>query len=204
MKTKEVLLLIGIITTTPFILLGAMFLFNMINPMQLTFLTSFKVQNQSGQDVWITPIGTVGARGKKARLPVYSFPLPAIPAIKTGSFHLKDDQTIKIIYDWDDINFSEIAVESENRNFFQFTVDPKPTENRYHPLKTRQFIIPKIEELESIKSDVHNAATRKGREWIEHLIILGGILSLILNWKMIAYYRKEKTNKLLAAAGIKG
>lgn len=193
---KKIALLISIIITSPFMALACLILINSVNPMQLAFLTSFKVENRSGEDVRITPIGTIGAKGRKAQLPVFAFAFPAIPAIKTGDFHLKNGDTLKVLYDWDDINFSEIAIESKRGQFYQLTIDSDPTENRYHSPETKHFIIPTLDTLPTIQPKVHEAATQRGRDWTYHIILLGAIVSLVIYWKMIKYYKKEKLNHL--------
>ncbi len=169
--------------------------------MQLAFLTSFKVENQSGQDIWVTPIGTIGADGRRSRLPIFITVIPAFHAIKTGRFRLKDGGTLKIKYDWDDINFSEIAVEAKGGQFYQLIVDPKPTENQYHPPESRHFSIPPLETLPSIQPAVLESVARPGRMWIPPLLtFFGSIALVVLYWRMIAHFLKDKTDRSIASA----
>jgi hypothetical protein len=201
-KINKTILLICIIVTSPFAALCCMALLNCINPMQLAFLTSFKVENQSGQDIWVTPIGTIGAEGRKSRLPIFITVIPAFHAIKTGRFHLKDGETLKIKYDWDDINFSEIAVEAKGGQFYQSIVDPKPTENRYHPPRSRHFIIPELETLPSIQPTVLEATNQPDRMRTLPLFTFGSIALLIIYLRMIVHYRKEKVGISVASANV--
>ncbi len=203
-KIKKTISLICIIAVAPLVLLCSLLLLNSVNPMQLAFITSFQVENQSGQDVRITPIGTVGAKGRKARLPVFVSVIPALPAIKTGNFYLKDGETLNIKYDWDDINFSEIAIESDDGQFFQLVIDPNPTDNRYHPPKSKHFKIPPLDSLSSIQPNIREATVRQSRGWIYYIVIVGSIALLVTYWKMIGYYRKQKTDAFITSVGIEG
>lgn len=193
-KIKKNILLVCIIITSPFVALCCLALLNSVNPMQFAFITSFTVKNQSGQDIWITPIGTIGEEGKKARLPIFITAIPAFPAIKTGRFQLKDGDAREIWYNWDDINFSEVAIESKDGQFYQFIVDPKPTENRYHAPKSRDFLIPVLEMLPPIQSIVFEAATQRSRRWIPPLLTFGSVALLLMYWRMVVHYRKEKSD----------
>jgi hypothetical protein len=168
-------------------------LINTVNPMQLAFITSFKVENQSGLDVWITPIGTRGIAGRKTRLPIYMTAVPAFPAFKTGRFYLQNNQIIKIKFDWDDINFSEIAIETESGRFYQLVIDPNPLENQYHAPKSRHFVISKLETLEPIQSKVLDAAIKHDKAWILPLLVIGSFILWIGFWKMLSEYRKLKS-----------
>jgi hypothetical protein len=194
LKIKKNILLICIIVSGPFVALSCLILMNSVNPMQLAFLTSFKVENQSGQDVRITPIGSVGANGRKKHLPIYMTAFPAFPAVKTGKFHLKNGQTIKIRYDWDDINFSEIAIASKHDQFYQLVIDSNPTENQYHPPQTKHFVIPALETLPSMQPNVYEASMKLDRRWGQHLLIVGSAVLLVMFWRMVVQYRKEKSD----------
>jgi hypothetical protein len=161
--------------------------------MQLAFITSIKIENQSGQDVWFTPIGTVGIEGRKRQLPIYITAFPAFPAVKTRRFHLKNGQTIKIKYDWDDINFSEIAIESKAGQFYELVVDPHPTENQYHPPKSKQFIIPVLESLLAIQPNVYEAVVESNDRWRQVVVFVGSFVIWVMFFRMLRQYRKDKS-----------
>jgi hypothetical protein len=165
-------------------------LINTVNPMQLAFITSFKVENQSGLDVWITPIGTRGIAGRKTRLPIYMTAVPALHSFNAGRFYLKNGQTIKIRYDWDDINFSEIAVESPDGQFYQLVVNPNPLENQYHAPRSRHFLIPDLKTLSPIQSDVLNVAIKPDLQWISSLCVAGSVFVWILFIRMLKAYKR--------------
>ena len=194
-KVKKTILLVSIIVTTPFVALCCLLLFNLVNPMQLAFLTSFKMENQSGKDIWVTPVGTVGEKGRKAQLPIYFTIVPAVPSMKTSRFHLKEGDILKIRYDWDDINFSEIVVESKDGHFYQFIVDPNPTKP-YHPPKSRHFIIPSLETLSSVQPTVHESVTQRSRWWVVCYLTYGSVILFFMYWRMITLYRKEKAESI--------
>jgi len=175
-----------------FLPLIAIILLDTVNPMRWVFMTSFKVENQSGQDVWVTPIGTQGSAGSKARLPIYITAVPAFPSFKTSGFHLKNGQTIKIRYDWDDINFSEIEVKTNADMFYQLVIDPDPLEVRYHPPKTNHFVIPVLEMLEPINPEVLEATIKPDKGWILPSLTVGSILYVILFFRLLKEYTRLK------------
>lgn len=165
-------------------------LFNTVNPMQSAFIISFKVENQSGEDIWITPIGTRGSEGRRAHLPRYISVFPALPAIKTGSFHVQNHQTIEIKYDWDDINFSEIAIESQDGQFYQLVVDSNPTKDQYRTPESRHFIIPDFKTLDHISPAVLEAVNAPYKERVRSYLIIASIFMLIIFWRTLKEYEK--------------
>lgn len=56
--------------TLPLVLWTLLVIFSLINPMGLMFLTNFTVENNSGEKLWVTPIGAVGQDGKRRPLPL--------------------------------------------------------------------------------------------------------------------------------------
>ena len=97
------------------ILLGVgLLLLALCNPMLLVFLQKFEVVNQSGADLWVTPIGMCEGSGKYGPLRMYHnmFP-PAIPKFCDHDIPLKSGQSLTVIYDWDDINFRHILVRTQ-------------------------------------------------------------------------------------------
>jgi hypothetical protein len=199
MKIRKTSLLISIIFTSPFLLLCFFVLLSTVNPMLLLFITNFKVENQSGQDIWFTPIGTRGAEAQKGLMPIYLTAIPALPAVRIGNYYLKDGDTKKIKYDWDDVNFSEILIKAKNGQFYELIVDLEPTDNQYHPPKSKHFVIPELNTLCVARPNIIEVYDRKNRGWLRCLPLFGSAV-FVLYCRMIAHYRKETVDRSVASA----
>jgi hypothetical protein len=105
--------------------------FNAVNPMQLTFVTGFRVENRTSRPLWITPVGTLHAGGKHV-LPQFAAGFPAIPAFRTKNLRIEPGGSTWISYDWDDINFSEVVVRNAEGEYRQLVVDPDPPKHSYY------------------------------------------------------------------------
>lgn len=186
MKIKRALL-IGIILTGPFALLCCLLLLNSVNPMQLAFITRFTVENQSGQTLRITPIGTRGDEGYKGRLPILMTTFPALPSFRSGGYSLKPGKSVKITYDWDDVNFSEIAVQTEDGSLYEFVVDPNPLLNQYHSPESNHFIISDSAILQPARSHIIDVVRQSDWSAIRYLVLYVGLIAC---WVLIKQYRK--------------
>ncbi|MCX7420350.1 MAG: hypothetical protein NT013_12550 [Planctomycetia bacterium] len=145
------------------------------------FLTTFIVENALDEPIWITPVGAVGVDGIRRPLPVsYDF-LLVIPTAKCGGYELQPQQTVAITYDMDDINFSEIVVESRSSVLGQLVVDANPTANRYHSPEKTEFVIHQGE-LVPVTDAVLNAA-RHARTPNYRGIIL--ICMIVIPWPSV-------------------
>ncbi len=206
MQTRKSALRIGMIVLSPIVLLGGLMLFNAVNPMQAAFVTGFAVENQSGGDIWITPIGTRGEKGYKGTLPIYWMKFPSLPAIRSGQYHVKHGRTVTINYDWDDVIFFEIAVKTADGNCYEYIVDANPTANQYHPPKSDHFIIPPIKELTLSRPGILKVA-EKG-DSVQGMIVLAylGIALLIPFVKIWKASNKAKSpdTYIMETAGIQG
>ena len=202
MKIRKISLLISIIFTSPFLLLCFFVLLSTVNPMLLVFIANFKVENQSGQDIWFTPIGTRGTEAQKGLMPIYLTAIPALPAVRIGNYYLKDGDTKKIKYDWDDVNFSEILIKAKNGQFYELIVDLEPTDNQYHPPKSKHFVIPELKTLCVARPNIIEVYDRKNRGWLRCLPLFGSAIFVVLYCRMIAHYRKETADRSVASANI--
>jgi len=161
---KRGLLMVGIAITgllTPLSLLPAAFLVNAINPMQLAFVTPFEVTNDSGRTLDVIPVGTFNS-GLKSVLPTFAWGLPAIPRLSRAPYRISPGDAQKILFDWDDINFSELVVRDESGEYRQLVTEPSPPMQGYRPPGERHFTIPDFAQLDPIDPLVLAAASRKG------------------------------------------
>ncbi|GMU24605.1 MAG: hypothetical protein AMXMBFR13_46790 [Phycisphaerae bacterium] len=122
------------------------------------FITDFTVENRTGQTITVTPVGTAGEQGWKRPLPTVMLPFPALATLRAGGYPLENGQSVRIRYDMDDINFSEIVVEDAQGRQFQLITDPNPTQNQYHPPRQREFTISDLTQLDPVEPRVAQAA----------------------------------------------
>jgi hypothetical protein len=168
------------ILTSPLLALSSLILINSINPMQLMFLYTFDVTNQSEETLWITPVGTVGRRGDRHVLPQFINEFPAFDAIREGGYRLGPGKTRQIIYDWDDINFSEIAIMNEPGQWRQLVVDANPTEGQYRPPREDSYVIESFQSLSPIDERVLTAATTEKYNLRALLLGAAGIVPIAM------------------------
>lgn len=124
--------------------------------MQLAFITSFSVQNDTPNALRMTPIGSYGREASKVYkgpLPTYSLPIPAVPGLRQGNFHIRPGETAFIFYDWDDIQLSELVIETPSKSLRQMVVDTCPADHYYSP-RTDTFVVSSIDSLPEVSAEV--------------------------------------------------
>ncbi len=161
----------------PASLFTALFLINVINPMGLMFLTSFRVSNQSGEAVSVPPVGVIGDRTERRALPLSACSFLCIPALRERSFFLALGRERTITYDWDDIQFSEIVVESASGSVHELVVDPNPRINQYSRVATNFFVIPPLAQLPVAGPEVRRVLHDPHYSWRLWAVILIGALA---------------------------
>jgi hypothetical protein len=160
---KLIFLIIGVIISsilTPLSLLPALLLVNTINPMALAFVISFDVTNESGETLRVTPVGTFND-GRKAVLPLFIRRFPAILRLTRQPYIITPNETRRILFDCDDINFSEFVIQNASGEFRQLVIDPNPPTKNYYAPKKNKFTIPEWSQLQPIQSSVLSAVTQK-------------------------------------------
>jgi hypothetical protein len=126
----------------------------------IAFIADFKIENQTGQTLSVTPVGTVGKEGRRSPLPtIMSVALP-LSALRAGGFRLAPGESLTVLYDMDDINFSEIVIENAQGQQFQLVVNPNPTTNQYHAPRQRYFPLNELGRLGPVDPRVAAAAKR--------------------------------------------
>jgi hypothetical protein len=180
-------LLIAALASSPLLLLSLLAVVNLFNPMVLAFQYEFEVANKSEEPIEITPIGTIGREGIKAILPQYLSRLPAWPALRQGAFALDPGSSVKVLYDWDDINFSEILIRTSSGAYRQLVVDPDPTESQYHPPVAERYVVPSLAQLpEAPRTVIEAAAVCPFDYWGWSLLFSGVVpLLLLVAWRVV-------------------
>lgn len=172
------------IVSLPLTLFSCLMVLNMANPMALAFLITFAVDNQSGEAVWVTPVGAIGHEGRRSTLPISASSFLSIPALTTTQLPISSGEQFKVTYDWDDIQFSELLIVPAAGPTRMLVVDEAPTERQYRPAKTNYFLIPKLSELPEARPDVlavlnRNHPRRPTTFW---LIMLSGLIPPLVIW----------------------
>ncbi len=189
---KTIAAMCGLILLTPLLLTSLaslLMLCNSVNPMQLTFVTRFRVENQTALPLWVTPVGTHNS-GRKVVLPQFALSFPAIPAIRSRDFRVEPGGSTWIIYDWDDINFSEIVVRDAEGEYRQLVVDPNPPRVNYDRSKQERYVIEGWESLSQPATDVLAAARSPDRQWrLWGLFVTGFVVLGLYLWLWRVYRR---------------
>ena len=109
---------VSIVTTG--ILLGILVLLHLFAGMG--FIDRIQVENASGQMVYVTPVGELES-GRKALLPLRR-PIPMAYAVaRRGDYEIKPGARIELMFDMDDVRFTELVIASSGNEPFQVPVE---------------------------------------------------------------------------------
>lgn len=186
----KLFVVVSLCASFPFLGLSAMLFGGML--LSVAFTVDFAVENRTGQPITVTPVGTVGRKGKRAPLPIVLAPRPAFPAYQRGGYSLEPGGSVRLFYDMDDINFSEIVVRDAHGPVGQVVVNPNPTVNQYRAPLERKFVIHDLVDLDPIPAPVLEAAQTAEEPppfyfaLIAIIVLPWPIFSLFsyLNWKI--------------------
>jgi hypothetical protein len=129
------------------------------NPMGWSFQTSFVVENAGKEPIRVTPVGVGESSGARHPLPRSYVAVPTVHAAKAGDIEIAPGEAVTIHYDWDDINFSELAVTDASGAWRQITVLPNASSAPCcrQPAVTH-IAVPPVAELPEAETDVAIAA----------------------------------------------
>ena len=138
-------------------------------PMRLgAFLTPIKIRNDTNTPLLVTPIGAIGTDGRRSSLPVYRDLKATHSAWQRSRFSVSPGETIEVIYDWDDINFSEVLVERDDHLLGRVVVDRQPEANQYRRASPEVIAISDLNVLEPIP-EPSLAALRESQDfWVRY------------------------------------
>ena len=119
---------------------------NAFNPMQVGFLTTFVVQNDSGQQIDVWPLGAPGPFEPRV-LPLFITRFPALPDPSSGRFRIPPGGTATIRYDWDDTNFTELLIRSADGRYKRMPVDTDREPGCCSPPGSDVYVVPRMEVL---------------------------------------------------------
>jgi len=144
----SILLLFGLLIA--FIFVSAPY-----NPMLLAFLTNIEVYNDSGVDIWVTPIGMWEGSGTYGPLPRYNGDsAPARRSRQTHDIPLKAGGAVKITYDWDDINFRHLLVRTASGEVYITDTDKHGGRSACYSPEHDRYRIPPITEMQQAPAEL--------------------------------------------------
>jgi len=130
------------------ILLGGILLLLLCNPMLLMFLSRFEIRNDSGVEVWVTPIGRWEGTGDYGPLPRYwNRTPPAIPSWHDHEIPLDAGGRLTVIYDSDDINFRHLLVRTADGEVYITDTDRMGTVYSTYAAQESSYRIPPVKEM---------------------------------------------------------
>jgi hypothetical protein len=167
--------------TYPFVFISIVALAG--TPMLAAFIIDITIVNETDQRIVVTPVGTIGEKGRRSPLPVFRREFPPIQSTQRGGFGIEPGDSTTIFYDWDDINFSEIVVRNEQEDVRQLVVDPNPTTRQYHSPEKKEFVIDDFKALAPVPVPVLDAADIAQTPTIRPWILVGVI---VVPWLVLA------------------
>lgn len=181
-RRKRIAINIGLILVSPFLLctcVPLLLLVNTVNPLAVAFNSEFEVENRTSGPIWITPIGTTN-QGSKAVLLQYTGRRLAIPSLHSTDLEVVPGRRVRIHYDWDDINFSDILVRDLAGNESVFVVDAAPPTRGYFQNQQPLYVI-QTAELSPAPPQIVTARDRSGRyRWRSWTVMALGFIAPIV------------------------
>jgi hypothetical protein len=161
----------------------ALFAVNTINPMKLSFITQFTVENQTDGMIYVTPVGT--ASTGRHPLPLCLWQAPWVPITERGRFPIPPGERLTFHYDWDDIRLSELVIETDDGRVRQCDVPLDRTD--------AHFVIDDPTRLRPVTPPVraaYDAAQQPVRFWpVVALLSVPAVTFVMLR----RWYRRTKT-----------
>ena len=121
---------------------------NAYNPIQLEFLVSFDVINESGEEIVIMPIGMVEGTERYGPLPRFSSTrAPAKPIDRREPISISIGDRATIVYDYDDINFRHILIRDRYGTIYIVDTDKKGNISSCYGPQERRYSVPLLKDL---------------------------------------------------------
>jgi hypothetical protein len=211
MRVKRVpplLLFLVALLSLPLCCCPTALLINNVNPIHYAFLVEFQVVNGSGETIYITPIGAVRTVQKPRHVLLRASPrLPGTPALRQGDIRLDPGESLRIIYDADDVAASEIAVRNAQGEYRQLVISDRQKSLTLDE-ETPEYTIRSFDRLSKIAPDVLAIAKEAGRSnrgvwvWMALWVVPGFIpIALFLVWSGLALrVRRESRYAEMARA----
>ena len=177
-------------------------LINNVNPIHLFFLVEFRVNNESDETVYITPVGTMRTLQKQRYVLSRASPrLPGTPALRQGDIRLAPGESVRIVYDDEDIAASEIAVRNAQGEYRQLVISGRQKRlTSDEGMPENVYTIRSFDRLSKIAPEVLAVAKEAGRSnrgvwvWMALLVVPGLIpIALFLVWSGLALKARRES-----------
>jgi hypothetical protein len=183
-------------------------LINNVNPIYYAFLVEFQVVNESDETIHITPIGAVRTVQRPRHVLFRASPrLPGTPALRQGDIRLDPGESLRIIYDADDVAASEIAVRNAQGEYRQLLIRDRQ-KRLTSDEETPEYTITSFDRLSKMAPEVLAVAKEAGRSnrrvwfWMALWIVPGFIpIGLFLIWSGLAL-RARRESRYTEMAGV--
>ena len=83
--------------------------------------------------------------------------MPAIHSSQRGNFRIDPRRSIKIWYDFDDINFSELVIRDARNRLFQIIANPNPINPQYVVASKTRVVIENLDTLPPMNPNLMKA-----------------------------------------------
>ena len=122
-------------------------LLGVCHPLVGPFLSTFRVRNDSGQTIWITPLGMWEGNGMIGPLPLYHHTAYMLRDLRVGKRELLPGASMQFTYDMDDINFRHILVRDATGVIRILDTDKRGTIGRCYGAQHGIYSIPPLRSL---------------------------------------------------------
>jgi len=175
-------------------------LINNVNPIHYAFLVEFQVVNESDETIYITPIGAVRTVQRPRHVLLRASPrLPGTPALRQGDIRLDPGESLRIIYDMDDVAASEIAVRNAQGEYRQLVISDRQKRLTLDE-ETPEYTIRSFDGLSKVAPEVLAVAKEASRSnrrvwfWMTLLIVPGFIpVGLFVVWSGLALRARRES-----------
>jgi len=143
------------------------------------FVADITIENRAGEEMTVTPLGAIrGSEQPDARfgLPTVvaeSFPFPSA---RSGGYRLAPGESVKILYDMDDIQFTDIVVERQNGDALQLVTSPAPHGSSYTGPQLDHYVIDDLSRLPPASAAAREAAERVKPSGIGGVLVFAAVL----------------------------
>jgi hypothetical protein len=113
----------------------------------LVFVTDFRLTNNSGDDLLVTPIGMAEGDGEYVPLP--QFRTASIPLLRVRGLRreLPAGRVIRVVYDADDVNFRHVLVENTRGQVYLMDTDKRGSLRVCYRNQQTEYTVPPLASL---------------------------------------------------------
>jgi len=143
------------------------------------FVGDITIENRSAEEIAVTPLGAIrGSEQPDARygLPIVVAELFPFPSARNGDYRLAPGESVTILYDWDDIQFTDVVVENTRGDAFQLVVGSLAQGLAYTRPDQDCYVIEDLSRLPPASATAREAAAKAKPSGIGVVLILAAVL----------------------------